>query len=351
MSGPLYLGMAFLLTGSRDISVPAVGDSILTGVGDSPLYALQDMSTVVGGNLWVAEPAILVLAFFAITALACLGCLRWAVRTRHVGIIVLTTVWFALPLVVILWLVTREHDLPIHQAMFQPFFVSELLNDANIVSVGSTFWSLYQFFCSIPVSLLTTLGELEALMGVIFLSVLRTGQALRTRRYRLLGLVIDVDLVLILITFYIVHGWDLFGSIDTVRYLQDYYALDALGLIAHLLPFAAIALPLLALGGSTVSTQQWKVAVLGISLLSVLMAVCAVCFMVGVLIDWQFGGGLSPIPVLWAPTGYVLPSVLLTIPGGAIVATLLLSLLVALGALRSMRAAGTTASSTLRAPA
>ena len=88
-SGPIYLGMVFFLSGRRSIPWPAFGGSILAIPGNPEPGPI---STVVGGNLWFAEPAIVLLTFFAITALVSLGCLRWAVRTRRVGIVLLTTV-------------------------------------------------------------------------------------------------------------------------------------------------------------------------------------------------------------------------------------------------------------------
>lgn len=92
--------------------------------------------------------------------------------------------------------------------------------------------------------------------------------------------------------------------------------------------------------------------VVGVSLLAVLMAVCDVWFIVGVLITWQLGeGGIGSIPLVWAQGGIDSYYVVLFIPGEAIVATLLLSLLVVLRALRSMVAAGMTSAPALRAPA
>jgi hypothetical protein len=255
------------------------------------------MFPVVGGNVWFAEPAIVLLPFFAMTALVSLGCLRWAVRTRRIGIIVLTTLWFAVPVAVILRLVTEAHAMPIFQDIFQSPFGSGLVTASRDRPI---FVFLSQVFSSLPVSLLTTLGELEALMGVVFLSVLKAGQAFRTQRYRLLGLVAGVDLVLILVAVYIVKSWDLFTPLGPPNFvgaplsrqeIQGYFTIEALGLIAHLLPFAAVALPLLALGGIALVKQQWHAVVVGVSLLSVLMVVSDVWFMVGVLITWQLGEG------------------------------------------------------------
>jgi hypothetical protein len=206
------------------------------------------------------------------------------------------------------------------------------------------------------------LGELDALMGVVFLSLLKAGQAVRTRRYRLLGLVAGVDLVLILIAVYIVKSWDLFTPFtftpytlpDASQLTQEYFIVEALGLCAHLLPFAAVALPLLALGGSPLGRQQWHAVVVGVSLLAMLMAICDVWFIVGVLVTWQLGSGLGiveGIPLIWAQGGIDGWYIVLFIPGEVIVATLLLSLLVVLRALRSMVVAGMTADPALRAPA
>jgi hypothetical protein len=95
----IYRGMLFLLTGHHDIPWAVGNGSILANHGTFEPFA---MFTVVDGNLWFAEPAIVLLPFFAITALVSLGCLRWAVRTRRRWVIALTTVWFAAPVAVIL---------------------------------------------------------------------------------------------------------------------------------------------------------------------------------------------------------------------------------------------------------
>src|SRR5260370_42549855 len=90
------------------------------------------------------------------------------------------------------------------------------------------------------------------------------------------------------------------GAPLTHQAVQGFFTIEALGLCAHLLPFAAVALPLLALGGSAIRKQQWQTVILGVSLLAVLMAVCDVCFLVGMLIAWQLGEGIGSIPLVWA---------------------------------------------------
>jgi hypothetical protein len=306
------------------------------------------MYSVVGGQLWFAEPALVLLAFFAITALVCLGCLRWAVRTRRPGVIVLTSVWFAVPVAVIVWLVVAA--VPPFQTTFGGLSPESLANPIN-------------FFSSLPVSLLTTLGELEALMGVVFLSGLKAGQALRMRRYRLLGLVAGVDLVLILIVVYFVTVWDLFtplgppnfvGNPLTQQAVQRFFTVEALGLCAHLLPFAALALPLLALGGSPLGKQQRHAVVVGVSLLAGLMAIYDLCFLVTNLMSWQQGSWqfiVEGLPLTWAQGANNSWHIVLFIPWAVIVATLVLSPLLAFRALRSMVAAGMTADPALGAPA
>ena len=352
-SGAIYRGMLFLLTGHRDIPWLVGNGSILTSPGT---YEPVAMFPVVDGNLWFTEPAIVLLPFFAMTVLVILGCLRWAVRTRRIWVIVLATVWFAVPVAVIFWLVIASNDMPSYLSPLQTPFTGLLLGSPD----NPIILALTHFFSSLPVSLLTTLGELEALMGVVFLSVLKARQALRTQRYRLLGLVIGVDLVLILIAVYIVKSWDLFtpfgppnfvGAPLTHQEVQKYFTIEALGLCAHLLPFAAVALPLLVLGGSALGRQQWHAVVVGVSLLSVLMAVCDVCLIVSVLIAWQLGEGIGALPIIWAQGANNSWYVVLFIPGEVLVASLVLALLVALRALRSMVAAGTTSAPAVRAPA
>jgi hypothetical protein len=343
-SGPIDLRMLFLLTGQRTIPWSPRNGSIIWNPGT---YAPMAMYSVVGGQLWFAEPALVLLAFFAITALVSLGCLRWAVRTRRPGVIVLTSVWFAVPVAVIVWLVVAS--VPPFQTTFGGLSPESLANPIN-------------FFSSLPVSLLTTLGELEALMGVVFLSGLKAGQALRTRRYRLLGLVAGVDLVLLLITVYFVTVWDLFtplgppnvvGAPLTQQAVQRFFITEALGLCTHLLPFAALALPLLALVGSALGRQQRHAVIVGVSLLAGLMAVYDLCFLVTILMSWQAGemGLFDGIPLIWAHGGIDGLYIVLSIPWEVIVATLLLSLLLAFRALRSMVAAGMVADPALGAPA
>jgi hypothetical protein len=142
------------------------------------------------------------------------------------------------------------------------------------------------------------------------------------------------------------------GAPLTHQDVQAYFIWEALGLCAHLLPFAAVALPLLALGGSALGKQRWRAVVLGVSLLAVLMAACDVCCIAGMLVMWQLYGGIESIPVIWAQVGSDSWYVALGIPGGVIVATLVLLLLVVLRGLRSMVAASTTTSAPARrAPA
>jgi len=347
-SGPIDLAMFLLLTGQRTIPWFPGGGSILTSPGNPEPGPI---SMVVGGRLWLAEPALVLLAFFAITALVCLGCLRWALRTRRISVIVLTSVWFAVPVAVILWLVVASH-------MFQ----SPLGGVSPGLPANPITWALYHVFTSLPVSLLTTLGELEALMAVVFLSGLKAGLALRMRQYRLLGLVAGVDLVLILIAVYIVKSWDLFtpfgppnvvGAPLTHQAVQTFFTVEALGLCAHLLPFAALALPLLALGGSPLGRQQRHAVIVGVSLLAGLMAVYDLCFLVTVLMSWQAGemGLFDGIPLIWAQGGIDGWYVVLVIPWEVLVATLVLSLFLAFRALRSMVAAGGTADPAVGAPA
>jgi hypothetical protein len=86
-------------------------------------------------------------------------------------------------------------------------------------------------------------------------------------------------------------------------------------------------------------------------MLAVLIAVCGVCFLVGMLMSWQQGSGIGILPVFWNQGGIGEWYAAMFITGGAIVATLALALLVALRALRSMVAAGTTSASGRRATA
>jgi len=308
------------------------------------------IDNVVGGGLWLAEPAVVLLPFFAITTLACLGCLRWALRTRRLGTIALTTVWFAAPVAIILWLVIAPPDLPGGWFLFQSPLGAGFVTSPT---ARPLFLALDNFFSSPLVGVLTTLGELEALMSVVFLSVLKAWQSIRAQRYGLLGLVVGIDLVLILVAVYIVKSWDLFTPItftpysppDAAQLNQGFFVIEALGLSAQLLPFAAIALPLLVLGGNAIGKQQWNAVILGVSLLSMLIALCDVLFIVGALITLQLGAGaIEGIPLVWAPGVNNSWHIVLFIPGEAFVATMMLSLLLAMWALRSMVIAATTKS-------
>jgi hypothetical protein len=184
-SGPLYQGMALFLTGSRDILWATGGDSILAPPGNAGPFPMQAVFEVIGGNLWFTEPPIVLLPYFAMSALVVLGCLRWAVRTRHVGVILLTAAWFAVPVAITLWLVTASPDKAIYLYLFQ----SSRPHAGMPMLLPLPLPSFFGFFSSFPLSLLTMIGEVEALMGVVFLSMLRARQALRTQRYQLLGLV------------------------------------------------------------------------------------------------------------------------------------------------------------------
>jgi hypothetical protein len=184
-----------------------------------------------------------------------------------------------------------------------------------------------------PLGLLTILGELEALAGVVFLSIVKGKQAIAARRYGLLGLVLGVNLFLVLIVVYLFNTQGTFTLIGGPVARQIEQDTELLGLAAFLLPFAAVGMVLLSVGGSEISKRLWQFMLGGASLFCLLMAVFLVFFSVAVLYAWQQNQQLSvwyPVPewMPWYPAAYV--------PVQVVWAGLLLSTVLALGALRSM---------------
>jgi hypothetical protein len=235
-------------------------------------------------TIWCDRPPLLPLLFLLVSALVIGGSLYWAVTRHRWRFLALAVVCFAVPVVVEAWLVLQ----PVVQ---------------RDVSEATT-----------PLGFLSLLGELEALMGVVFLSLVKGTQALATRQYRLLGLVLGVDLSLLVVFLLLANTSRAFTLSDdpVAGQFELYTAL--LGLVALLLPFAAVGLTLLAVAGTDLSTRAWQVILGGASLLTVVMVVYLVLFAVGVI------------------SGYPEPYM----PRAVIGAGLLLLTLLALIALRAM---------------
>ena len=245
-----------------------------------------------------SPPPLLPLVYLLISALVIGGSLYWAVTKRHWGFLALAVVCFAAPIVVEAWLAQQ----PLVQ------------QDGYEVTT--------------PLGILSLLGELEALMGVVLLSIVKGTRAITTRRWRLLGLVLGVDLPLVVVLLALAtasHVSTLPGS-PVIRQFDLYAAV--LDLATSLLPFAAIGILLLAFAGSDISKRVWHLVLGGASLLTCVMVFYLVSFVVYDINGWQMYG--------WP---------LLYLPSAIIGAELLLPILLALIALRSMVGAVVASSS------
>ncbi len=236
-----------------------------------------------------STPPLLPLVYLLVSALVIGGALYWAVTGRHWGFLALAVICFAAPVVVEAWLVQQ----PVVQR--------------DVYEVTT------------PLGVLSVLGELEALMGVVFLSVVKGTQAITARRWRLLGLVLGVDLPLVVFLLALAtasHASPLPG-IPVIRQFDLYTAV--LDLAALLLPFAAVGIMLLAFAGSAISKRVWHLVLGGASLLMCVMVFYLVSFVVYDINGWQMYG--------WP---------LLYLPSAIIGAELVLPILLALIALRAM---------------
>jgi hypothetical protein len=253
-------------------------------------------------TIWCNRPPLLPLLFLLVSVLVVGGSLYWAVTRHQWGFLALAVVCFAVPVAVDAWLV--------HQPVVQ--------QDVSAVTT--------------PLGFLSLLGEFEALVGVVFLSLVKGTQALAARRYRLLGLVLGVDLSLLIILLSLANtSRALTLSGDPVARQFDLYT-GVLGLAALLLPFAAVGLTLLAVAGSDLSTRGWQGVLGGASLLMFVMVACLVFFAVGVVSGWQ-----EYYRVMWFPIqGWELAYPDQYIPGALVGAGLLLLTLLALVALRAI---------------
>jgi hypothetical protein len=272
-------------------------------------------------TIWCNRSPLLPLLFLLVTALVVGGSLYWAVTRHQWGFLALAVVCIALPVAAALWLV--------QQPVFQ--------YDVSDVSAVTT-----------PLGFLSLLGELEALAAVVFLSIVKATQALAARRYRLLGLVLGVDLALLLVFLSLANtsrALTLYG--DPLAREFELYS-GVMGLVALLLPFAAVGMTLLAVAGSDLSTRGWHGGVLGgASLLTVVMVVYLVFFTVGLVSGWQDYYQLLWFPIQRWELGYPEPY----IPGAVLAAGLVLVTLLALVALRALVGGVVAASRARGAPA
>jgi hypothetical protein len=310
--GAISQGMWTVLFGKNVFPMPCAGNP---PPDVSLIYWVNQLGTE---PIWCNRSPLSPLLFLLVSALVVGGSLYWAVTRHHWGFWALAVVCFAVPVAVDAWLVQQ----PVVQQ------------------------SVYA--ATTPLGFLSLLGEFEALGGVVFLSLVKAKQALAARRYRLLGLVLGVDLSLLAVLLSLAttsRALTLYG--DAVARQFELYT-GMLGLVALLLPFAAVGLTLLAVVGSDLSTRAWHGVVLGgASLLMVMMVACLVFFTVGVISGWQGYRYFFWFPIQRWELGY--PG--LYLPGAVIGAGLLLLTLLALVALRAMVGAVVASSRARGAPA
>jgi hypothetical protein len=286
------------------------------------LGAYQTMNMVVGANLWTVEPVILNIAYFAITAVIITGILRWALGTRRVGmVLVLAMCCLLLPLALELWL--------LHFAPFPVNFYNVQLNG---------FTGL--------LGLLTTWGELVAVVGMLTLSLLTARHAVRTHRYGLLSLAVGVLALFFLVGLYQVQGSELFWG-PGHYWKWSVSAIEFLGLVATLFPFAVLGMLLLVVAGNPLNQRPWRFVPSGAGLLVALMVVSVVSYAVytvaGHSNEWRPDAFFFPLP-FWFYNSFTYSSSIRIIGAGLLIPTL-----VALVALRSM--AGGLAASSRNVPA
>jgi hypothetical protein len=309
--GAIYQGMWTVLFRKNVFPTDCAGNV----VDPTTIYWVNYLGTQ---PIWCNRSPLLPLLLLLVTALVVGGSLYWAGTRHHWGFLALAVVCFAVPVVVVAWLVQQ--------------------------------WVVQQevYAATTPLGFLSLLGEFEALAGVVFLSIVKATQALAARRYRLLGLVLGVDLALLVVFLSLANtsrALTLYG--DPLARQFELYS-GVLGLVALLLPFAAVGVTLLAVAGSDLSTRGWHGVVLGgASLLTVAMVACLVFFTVGVVSGWQDYYHFFWFPIQGWELGYPDPY----IPGAVIGAGLVLLTLLALVALRAMVGAVIASSRARGAPA
>jgi hypothetical protein len=218
--------------------------------------------------------------YILVSSLVIGGSLYWAITGRHWGFLALAITCFATPVMVSVWLVQQ----PVVQ------------RDMSEITT--------------PLGVLSLLGELEALMSVIFLSIMKGKQAITARRYRLFGLVLGVDLSLVVVFLTLTNSSRAFTLSGSPVIREFGFYSSALGLAALLLPFAAIGMTLLAIAGSAISKRVWHVVLGGASLITCVMVAYLVFFIVGLSTDWQDVTRYSFWPVVVVGSGLLLLSLL-----------------------------------------
>ena len=320
----VFLAAYALFALFTQMSIPVINDAVALLIPSKHVMFLGpladittdpgkvDIDALAGSSLWYYER---IPAFFcmAITALVIVVALAWAVTTRRIWVMLLTAVVFAVPVAAVAWLSSR-------------------------------LWLGSSFAYPVPLTFLTIVGELEAIMGMAFLSIVKGAQAISTQAYRRLGVIISVDLLLILLGTYLVKDLALFTSggyaplpvlpiQDTIQYSFQ-YTFDLLGLLGSLWPFATVGMLALAMLGSDLSAPLWWVALVIGGLLTVLMVATLMVCTVGVLSSWPYNGPLiyDPfLPLPWSNAMGYSPWSAEVIEVGMLLATLL-----AVAALRSL---------------
>jgi hypothetical protein len=265
-------GMSRLFTGAP---LQYLHPSLMTPGRPEPV-----MNYLVGVYIWYNEPPFTTLVCAAVTSLVVILSLGWAIRQRHAGYLLLAAICFSLPLAALAWLLR------------QPTAVE---------------FELYGF--TDTVGHLSTLGEMEALMGAVFLSIVKGARAISTHRYTLLGVVAGVDMGIVLVGIYLIHTLALFPLAGAPADQQVQLDIQVLGMVASLLPFAAVGMVLLAAAGSQISDPVWLVVRSAASAFTAVMVIYLLFFAVGALGGWSWGGWDAtpwfPAPWLPAPFNHV----------------------------------------------
>jgi hypothetical protein len=224
-------------------------------VPDVPfLYWVNQLGTE---SIFCNRPPILPVVYLLVSTLVVGGSLYWAITGRHWEVLVLAVTCFVVPVVASVWL---DQQPVVQRDMYE---------------------------ITTPLGVLSLLGALEAPMGVVILSMVRGTQAITTRRYRLFGLVLAIDLSLVVVFLTLANtsrAFTLSGS-PVIREFGFYSG--TLGVAALLLPFATIGMTLLAIAGSDISKRGWPLVLGGASLLTCVMVFYLVFFIVGLSSDWQ----------------------------------------------------------------
>ena len=244
----------YLFLAQRSVVI-ILGLAALFGSGQSDLH---NAFIIMNANVAIALALMIVPIYGSlclITLLVAFVSMRRVIAARYIGTALFAMVCFVIPIVITL-----------------------LLN-----TLAPTFNGIMYFAMIRGNSPFVLWIELEALVGMLLLTILRGKQAIATRRKRLLFLIILIDVLLILLG----GGYLLPLLLIHVGILSLWNILAVFTLLAiRLFPFTTIGVLLLALAGSKFSEWTKRLALVTMGLSAPVMLVSSLLFLVGILIFW-----------------------------------------------------------------